>query len=76
MSIKSSQNSNSGEFAEQILKELIERGLSGEELLKEFKQKQAEIRPAVEKMIAEAGEVAEGKAKSYSYNELFGSEIK
>ena len=33
-----------GEFAEQILSELIKEGLSGEMLLKEFKKRQAQIR--------------------------------
>lgn len=76
MAIKSSKNSNSGEFDEQIFKELIEKGLSGEELLKEFKKKQADIRPAVEKLITESNEAAAGKGKFYSYNELFGAEVK
>ena len=43
-----------GEFAEQILADLIAQGLSGEELLTQFKKKQTQVRPAVEAMIAEA----------------------
>ena len=43
-----------GEFAEQILADLISQGYSGEELLKRFKKMQREIRPAVENMLAEA----------------------
>ena len=34
-----------GEFAEQILAELIDEGLSGEALLSKFKERQAQIRP-------------------------------
>ena len=48
-----------GEFAEQILAELILEGLSGEELLSKFKEKQAQVRPAVEAMLSDAEEVAE-----------------
>ena len=40
-----------GDFAELILSELINEGLSGEELLAEFRKRQAEIRPAVETML-------------------------
>lgn len=63
-----------GEFAEQILAELITSGLSGEELLKEFKKRQAQIRPAVEAMIAEAHEVALGRGEYSTYDDIFGSE--
>ena len=41
-----------GEFAEQVLTDLIKEGLSGEELLAEFKKRQAQIRPAAEAMLA------------------------
>ena len=38
-----------GEFAEQILAELIDEGLSGEALLSKFKERQAQIRPAADR---------------------------
>jgi bifunctional DNA-binding transcriptional regulator/antitoxin component of YhaV-PrlF toxin-antitoxin module len=63
-----------GEFAEQILAELIAEGLSGEELLARFKDKQAQIRPAVEAMLSDAEEVAEGKSDFASYDDVFGTE--
>jgi bifunctional DNA-binding transcriptional regulator/antitoxin component of YhaV-PrlF toxin-antitoxin module len=44
-----------GEFAEQILEDLIKEGLSGEALLSEFKERQAQIRPIVESMLYKAG---------------------
>ena len=47
-----------GEFAEQILEELIEEGYSGPELLSKFREKSKKIRPAVESLIAEADEIA------------------
>ena len=63
-----------GEFAEQILAELIKEGFSGDALLKEFKARQAKIRPAVEAMLEEAKAVAEGEADYSTYEDVFGPE--
>jgi bifunctional DNA-binding transcriptional regulator/antitoxin component of YhaV-PrlF toxin-antitoxin module len=63
-----------GEFAEQILTELIAAGLSGEALLSKFKEKQAQIRPAVEAMLSDAEEVAKGKGDFVTYDDVFGVE--
>lgn len=63
-----------GEFAEQILAELIAQGYSGEELLSCFKKAQKEVRPAVEEMLAEAGRVAESEAEYATYEDIFGME--
>lgn len=62
------------EFAEQILTDLINEGLSGEELLTAFKNRRAQIRPAVEEMLADAKKAAEGKKKYSTYDEVFGEE--
>ena len=72
--IRPARANSGGEFAEHILAELIANGLSGDELLKEFKTKQAKVRPAVEAMIAEADEVASGNGEYYTYDDVFGSE--
>ncbi len=61
----------SGEFAEEILADLIEEGYSGKALLSEFKNRQEGIRKAVKNILAEAKEAAEGKAKSYSISDVF-----
>ena len=61
-----------GEFAEQILADLIAQGLSGNELLTQFKAKQAQVRPAVEAMIAEAEEAAHGNGEYSTYDDIFG----
>lgn len=74
--IRPARTNTGGEFAEHILAELIANGLSGDELLKEFKIKQAKIRPAVEAMIAEVEEVASGNGEFYTYDDVFGSEDK
>lgn len=61
-----------GEFAEQILADLISQGFSGKELLEEFKKAQKKVRPAVEALILEAEQAAHGTAESYSYEDIFG----
>ena len=68
------KKNTSGEFAEQILADLIRQGYSGEELLEKFKQAQRKIRPAVEAMLAEADRVAESKSGGYSLEDVFGTE--
>lgn len=64
----------SGEFAEQILADLIGQGLQGTALLQHFKQTNRAIRPAVEQMITEADDIASGKAKGATMKDVFGSE--
>ena len=61
----------SGEFAEQILEDLIGQGLSGQELLDEFKHRQAQIRPAVENMLAKARRAAEESEEFSTYDAVF-----
>ena len=63
-----------GEFAEQILAELIREGLSGEELLSEFKKRQAQVRPAAEAMLVKAEDIAAGRAEYATYEDVFGTE--
>ena len=63
-----------GEFAEQILAELIAEGFTGEGLLAAFKERQAKVRPAVEAMLAEAEQAARGQGKYAAYDKIFGSE--
>lgn len=65
-----------GEFAEQILADLIKQGFSGDQLLAEFKKTQKKVRPAVEAMLTQAEQAARGEGESYSYNDVFGTEEK
>ena len=58
------------EFAEQILSELISKGYSGDVLLSRFKEKNRQIRPAVEKLIEEADDIAES-GESIEVDRLF-----
>lgn len=74
--IRPAKTNTGGEFAEQILAELIEQGYSGKELLQHFKQAQSQVRPAVEEMLGEAGRAAVSKAEYASYEDVFSEEEK
>ena len=65
---------NGGEFAEQILADLLAHGYQGDELLAKFKEAQSKVRPAVERMIQEADEFAMKKDGGVSLEELFDAE--
>ena len=52
----------------------IAQGFSGDNLLEEFKSKQAKVRPAVEAMIADADEVANGNGEYATYDDVFNAE--
>ena len=62
-----------GEFAEQILADLIAQGFSGDQLLTEFKKMQRKVRPAVEAMLTQAEQAARGESESSSYEDVFGT---
>ena len=70
--IEPARSENGGEFAEQILSDLIAEGYSGQELLAEFKSRQSKVRPAVEKMLKAAKDAANGIGEYYSYEDVFG----
>ena len=56
--IEPAKSENGGEFAEQILADLIAEGYSCQDLLSEFKSRQSKVRPAVEKMLKTAKDAA------------------
>lgn len=70
--LRPAAGSDSGEFAEEILSDLLSQGYSGDELLAKFKETRRKIRPAVESMIAEADAEARREAPSASFEEIFG----
>lgn len=72
--IRPAKTNTGGEFAEQILADLIAQGYSGEELLSRFKKAQKEVRPAVEEMLAEAERAAGSEAEYATYDDIFGTE--
>jgi len=72
--IKPVRENTGGEFAEQILADLITQGYNGEVLLKKFKEEQKKVQPAIEKMLERATEAAKGNGEFSTYNDIFGSE--
>ena len=62
------------DFSEEVLKDLLEEGYSGEELLLEFQNRKAQIRPAVERLIAESGQAARqfSETSTDETEEIFG----
>ena len=74
--IRPVKTNTGGEFAEQILADLIAQGYSGNELLENFKKAQSQVRPAVEAMIMEAERVAASESEYASYEDVFGGEEK
>ena len=72
--IQPASHISGGEFAENILEDLIAEGYSGQQLLSEFKTRQAKIRPAVETLLEKARDAAHGKGEYAAYDDLFGSE--
>ena len=69
--IRNRRTIESSEFDDLILKELIDEGYSGYELLDEFRVRQAKVRPAVEAMLEEAENVARGKSEFFTKDEGF-----
>jgi bifunctional DNA-binding transcriptional regulator/antitoxin component of YhaV-PrlF toxin-antitoxin module len=63
-------------FAEEILKDLVEQGYSGQKLLAEFKRLSRQIRPAVERIIEEADTLAKEASGNYvdRTTDIFGPE--
>ena len=74
--IRPAKTNTGGEFAEQILADLIAQGYSGDELLEHFKKAQSKVRPAVEAMFVEAERVAASESEFASYEYVFGEEDK
>ena len=74
--IRPAKTNTGGEFAEQILADLISQGYSGAELLDRFKNAQKEVRPAVGAMLAEAERVADSESGYETYDDVFGAEEK
>ncbi|MEG0494057.1 MAG: AbrB/MazE/SpoVT family DNA-binding domain-containing protein [Clostridia bacterium] len=74
MVIRPAATETSGEFAEQILADLLAQGLQGKDLMERFRQINRSIRPAAQKLIEEADSIAAGKAPFASMEQLFGGE--
>jgi len=58
-------------FTMDILKDLVSQGLQGDELLTKFAEQRQNIKKAVGMMIDEADEIASGKRKSATTEDIF-----
>ena len=72
--IRPVRTNTGGEFAEQILADLIASGYSGNDLLERFKKAQGQVRPAVEAMLVDAERAASSESGHISYEDVFGME--
>lgn len=72
--IRPVRTNTGGEFAEQILADLIAQGYSGNDLLERFKKAQSEVRPAVEAMLVEAEQIAASESGHITYKDVFSTE--
>lgn len=72
--IRPVRTNTGGDFAEQILADLIAQGYSGNDLLEHFKKVQRQIRPSVDEMLAEAKQTASSKSGYITYEDVFGME--
>lgn len=72
--IRPIRDTNSGEFSEQILADLISQGFSGQELLERFKGQIKKVRPAVKLLIAEADALAKSGEGKISLDEMLHAE--
>lgn len=72
--IRPARTNTGGEFAEQILADLIVKGYSGNDLLERFKKAQEQVRPAVEEMLTEAEKAASSESGYMTYGDVFGTE--
>ena len=63
---------SNGEFDVQILQDLIQEGLSGEELVNVFKERQKETLSAIRAIKEEARNIARGEAEFDKLEDVFG----
>ena len=61
-------------FTMEILKDLVAQGYSGDDLLAKFTEQRAKIKKAINILINEADEIAEGKRAGASIKDIFGEE--
>ncbi|MEX1029131.1 MAG: AbrB/MazE/SpoVT family DNA-binding domain-containing protein [Paenibacillaceae bacterium] len=61
-------------FADLILEDLVNEGLTGEQLLKAFRERNAKVRPAVERLLDDVSRVAKDHKTGYDETtEIFGN---
>ena len=61
-------------FTMEILKDLVAQGIQGEELLTKFSEQRQKINRAIGILVNEADEIAAGKRKGATTEDIFGEE--
>ena len=61
-------------FTMEILKDLVSQGYSGDELIAKFAEQQQNIKKAIDILCIEADEIAAGKRKGATTEDIFGEE--
>lgn len=64
------------EFSVDILKELVAKGLSGDELVRQFEIERTNIKRAARRMLEEVDKIADGTIPSATFDDIFDSEKK
>ena len=72
--IQPAENFSNGEFDVQILQDLVQKGLSGQELVNAFKESKAKVRPAIEAMLLNAKRIAHDGSEFDTIDDVFGDE--
>ena len=65
---------NTDDFSVEILKDLVEQGYEGEELIVKFEEESKNIKNATKKILKEAKEIAAGKRKADTIADVSGEE--
>jgi biotin operon repressor len=60
-----------GAFSVEILRDLISEGYSGEELIEKFSAESRQIKAAISELLEEGKDIAEGKKKGASMEDIF-----
>lgn len=61
------------EFSIEILKDLVSRGFSGDELVRQFEIERTNVKSAVQNMLKEADRIADGSMPSAKFGDIFGT---
>lgn len=72
--IRPIQKKPTTDFSIEILKDLINKGFSGDELIKQFEKQSINTKMALIKILEEADAIAAGEKKSTTFDEIFVSE--
>jgi len=62
------------EFSLEILKDLVSKGFSGDQLVKEFEAQRYRVRKAVHQLLEEADRIADGAQPASRFDDVFGPE--